>query len=258
MRRLMLLIILLITVSSAEAFDEKGLQPLSPFGIFSTFSAETLKQNQVGFELGAEKSVDPNFYRAFFQFAYGLHDRFEIDMTLPYVLGYQNGAYGMEDFNLGIKHRILDEGTYTPAIAYMLTVSAPSGRDEFSTNGSVGGGLILTEKIGPFKGHLNALYSKPQEEGLKPEYLLNMGAELAITHDSKFLTELVGRKNYYKPTLDLLEWRVGYRIATTDNIFTTIGAGFNIKERAPALRLMFSVSIILPKEKKPVEKIYEE
>jgi len=241
----------------ANAFDVKGLQPLSPYGVFSTFSAESLKQNKVGFGLSVERSNDPDFYRTIFQLAYGLHDKFEFDVTLPYVTGWENRVDGFEDVSLGLKHRVIDEGEYGPAVAYILTVSPPSGKDEFTTEGRVGGGLLVTKKVGPFKGHFNAFYSKPQKTGLKNEYAVNLGAELAVTHDSKVLAEIVGRKNYFKNKIDLLEWRLGYRIATTDYMYTTIGAGFDIKNRTPDYRLMFSVSIILP-EKKKIRKIYEE
>ncbi|MEW6738737.1 MAG: hypothetical protein ACOYU2_03300 [Nitrospirota bacterium] len=244
--------------TSAHAFDVKGLQPLPPYGVFSTFSAESLKQNKVGFGLSVEKSYDPNFYRTVFNLAYGIHDKFEMNITLPYVTEWENRVDGFEDVSFGIKHRVMDEGKYEPAIAYVLTVSPPSGKDEFTTEGRVGGGLLLTKKVGPFKGHFNALYSKPDKYGLKDEYSVNLGAELAVTHDSKVLAEVVGRKNYFKNKIDMLEWRLGYRIATTEYLYTTIGVGFDIKNRTPDYRLMFSVSVILPPEKKRIQRIYEE
>lgn len=242
----------------AHAFDVKGLQPLAPYGVFSTFSAESLKQNKVGFSLGIEKSSEPDFYRSIFNLAYGIHDRFEFNVTAPYVAEWKDRIDGFEDFSLGIKHRVLDETRYSPAIAYILAVSLPSGKDEFTTDGSVGGGLLITKKVGPFKGHLNVLYSKPGKSELKDEYTVNIGTELAVTHNSKILAEIVGRKNYFENKIDLLEWRLGYRIATTDYLYTTVGAGFDIKDRTPDYRLMFSVSVILPPEKKKIQKIYEE
>ena len=250
--------VLLLYCSAAYAFDVKGLQPLSPYGVFSTFSAESLKQNKVGLGLGLERSNDPDFYRAVFNFAYGIHDKFEFNFTLPYVTEWENRVDGFEDYHLGIKHRIIEETDYIPAVAYMLTASPSSGKEEFTTEGSAGGGVILTKKVGPFKGHFNAFYSSPQKAGLKSEYKVNIGSELAVTHDSKILVEIVGRKNYFKNKIDLLEWRLGYRIATTDNIYTTMGAGFDIKNRTPDFRLIFSVGVILPIEKKNIRKIYEE
>lgn len=242
-----------ISDSASASFDTKGLQPLPPFGIFSTLSAESLKQNQIGMGIGFEKSSEPNFNRTFFQLAYGLHDRLEFNFTIPYVFKINSGTSGFEDFTMAIKHRLIGESRYSPALAYVLMVSAHSGRKEFSTEGGIGGGLILTKKVGPFKGHLNCFYTKPEKSELKDQYLVNLGAELAVTHNSKILTEVVGRKNYFRNKLDLLEWRLGYRITTADNIYTTIGAGFDIKNRTPDYRLLFSVSIILPKQKKYIK-----
>src|SRR5208337_4189860 len=132
MRIWIVLLILIIPVKSGFAFDTEGLRPLAPYGVFSTFSAESLQQNTVGISLGFERSAKPDFYRTTLQLAYGLHDRFEINMTLPYIDNY-NHINGFEDANFGIKHRVLDEGLYYPAVAYMLTVATPSGGDQFST-----------------------------------------------------------------------------------------------------------------------------
>jgi hypothetical protein len=257
MRKLLFLLIALLPLTTAEAFDIKGLQPLSPYGVFSTFSAESLGKKMVGLSLNLEKSNEPRFYRTTLQGAVGLSDSLELDLTAPYVTRWENRLDGSEDVSLGIKHRIVDEGLYNPAFAYVLTGSFPSGKDEFSTDGRLGGGMILSKKVGPFKGHVNLFYSSPGKEDMKDEYSLNMGAELAVTHNSKILAELVSRKNYDNNKIDLLEWRLGYRIATTDNIFTTVGAGFDLKKRNPDYRLIFSVSILLPKEKRSIQKIYE-
>ncbi len=258
MKRLLLIIFsLLLFPSFGDAvFDIKGLQPLPPFGVFSTLSADSLKQNQVGMGIGIEKSSEPNFNRTYFQFAYGLHDKLELNLTVPYVFNWHNGS-GFEDFTLALKHRLRGESKYLPSFAYLLMASANSGKSDFSTEGGIGWGLILTKKVGPFKGHMNFIHTKPEASGLKDQYLMNLGTELAITHNSKILAEAVGRKNFFKNKLDLLEWRLGYRVATSDNVYTTIGAGFDFKNRTPDYRLMFSISIILPKEKKPFQKIYE-
>ncbi|NTU43603.1 MAG: hypothetical protein HGA78_11270, partial [Nitrospirales bacterium] len=42
---------------AASAFDVKGLQPVSPYGVFSTFSAESLSRHDVAIGLGFERSV---------------------------------------------------------------------------------------------------------------------------------------------------------------------------------------------------------
>src|SRR5208283_2826009 len=170
MRIWIVAVILIIPVTSGFAFDTEGLRPLPPYGVFSTFSAESLQQNAVGISLDYERSARPYFNRTTLQLAYGLHDRFEIDATLARIDNYQNHFNGYEDANFGIKHRVLDEGLYYPAIAYMLTIATPSGSDQFSSEGEHGAGLVFTKQIGPFKGHLNILYEKPGNPDLHYQY----------------------------------------------------------------------------------------
>src|SRR5512135_878603 len=86
---------------NVEAFDIKGLQPVPPYGVFSTFSAESLKQNQVGVSIELERSDGPDFYRTTLKGAYGLHDRFEVMFSLPYVSGNKTGEDGIEDISFG-------------------------------------------------------------------------------------------------------------------------------------------------------------
>lgn len=234
---------------SIASFDFKGLQPLPPYGVFSTLSAESLRQNEVGFGFAFEKSSEPTFNRICLQMVYALHDKVEFNLTVPYTFDMNNEVSGFEDFSLGIKHRFMSEGKYTPALAYLLIISVNTGKSNFSTEGAFGGGLILSKKVGPFKGHVNLIYTKPERSGLKDQYLFNIGSELAVTHKSKILAEIISRKNYFKNKLDLLEWRLGYRVKTGENVYTTIGAGFDVKNRTPDYRLLFSLSFILPKKK---------
>jgi len=251
-------LLLPIFFSPAEAFDIKGLQPVPPHGIFSTFSAESFKQNQLGISLEVERAVSTDFYRTTLKGAYGLHDSVEFLFSVPYVFANKDGGDGVEDISIGVKHRLVDESAYGPAFAYLLTVSAPVQNENISTNGRTGGGLILTKKVGPFKGHLNLLYLRPQMSELHDEYDLNMGAELAFAHNMTFLAEIVGRKNFYKEKLDFIEWKLGYRIANSDHIFTTIGAGFNMNNGSPEFRMLFSVSAVLPFTKTKTQKVYDE
>ncbi|MCI0469013.1 MAG: hypothetical protein L0Y62_02985, partial [Nitrospirae bacterium] len=105
----------------AAAFETKGLYPLSPYGVFSTFSAESLQRNEIGFGFNFERANDPDFSRLAFNFAYGVHDRFELNMTIPYMLKWEAIGAGYEDINIGLKHRLLDEDRHYPSVAYLLT-----------------------------------------------------------------------------------------------------------------------------------------
>lgn len=246
-----LTLFILILACQVHAFDRKGFSPTAPFSVISTFSAESPKQNQVAIDMGLEFTNDPDIKRLNFNISYGLTDRVEIIMNLPYNLSYHNSVNdnGAEDINFGFKHRIIDETTYLPAFAYLLYVSGDIGREAFSTEGGIGGGLVVTKKVGPFKAHGNLIYFRPEKEGFKETWNINFGSELNVSYNSKILFEIIGRKAIDKNKVDLVEWRLGYRIKVTDFSYSTVSAGFDIKNRTPDIRIMFGVSVVLPSEK---------
>ncbi len=258
LRIFILLFILLL--SPCYAFDRKGFSPTSPFSVFSTFSSESPRQNQVVIDLGLDISREPNIKRVNLNLSYGLTDKVEIITSIPYVFKYSNSfdEKGFEDINFGFKHRFIDETTYLPAFAYLLYVAGDIGREQFSSEGGFGGGIVVSKKIGPLKTHGNLLYFKPSREKLKDTWNLNLGTELLISYNSKLLFEIIGRKAIDKNKIDLLEWRVGYRIKITDFSYSTVGIGFDIKNRNPDMRFMFSISFLLPTEKTKIKKIEEQ
>ncbi|MDI6891150.1 MAG: hypothetical protein QMC83_09500 [Thermodesulfovibrionales bacterium] len=261
MRKYFLLPVILMILSlhkDSYGFDITGLQPTPPYGVFSTFSAESLPKGKVAFSTDAEILIEPDFYRFFFKTAYGITDAVEFNMTIPYIHKWADSVDGFEDIALGLKHRFFDEGKYGLSIAYILNASIPSGRDEFSTDGRFGGGLIVSKRVGPVKGHINFFYEEPGKGSLDEEIILGAGLDFAAAHNVKILAELYSKKSHDSKEFDSLEGRVGYRIKTTDLIYTTLGAGFDLKNRGPEYRIMFSVTFLLPSEKKTIKRVYEE
>lgn len=261
MKRLItFLIFVLILTSHAYAFDRKGFSPTAPFSVISTFSADSPKQNQVAIDLSFELTNDPDIKRTNLNISYGLTSNVEIIANLPYNFSYHNSlnGNGSEDINFGFKHRVIDETTYLPAFAYMLYVSGDFGNEDFSTEGGIGGGLIVTKKIGPVKAHGNLIYFRPNKEGLKEQWNLNLGSELKVSYNSSILFEIIGRKAIDKNKIDLVEWRLGYRVRITDFSYTTVSTGFDIKNRNPDVRVMFGISVVLPGEKHKHKRIVED
>ncbi|MEW6586360.1 MAG: hypothetical protein AB1442_12215, partial [Nitrospirota bacterium] len=217
---LFLLFLVLPLCNIAYAFDLKGLQPVDPYGVFSTFSAESLPKGKAAFSGGADISLDPDFYRAVFKTAYGLNDSVEIMMTVPYVFG-SDVDDGFEDVAFGIKHRFFDEGKYGPSLAYILNGSPPSGREGLTTGGRYGAGFVVSKRVGPVNGHLNLFYEKPGDGDLKTEISFLAGLDFAAAHNFKLLGELYCRRSHDSKKLDLVEGRIGYRFRTTDFIYTS-------------------------------------
>jgi hypothetical protein len=249
--------ILSILCTNAYGFEIKGLQPVDPYGIFSTFSAESLSQGKVAFSTGGEITVSPDLYRLIFKTAYGITDNIELGLTVPYEFG-SGSPDGFEDIALGLKHRFFEEGKYGPSLAYMLTASLPTGSGRLTTDGRYGVGLLVSKRVGPVNGHANLFYVKPGRGGLEDEVSFSAGLDFAAAHNFKLLAEVYCRKSNFSSDLDTIEGRAGYRIKTTDYIYTTMGIGTDFKRRSPETRVMLTVTFLSPQEKKKIKKIYEE
>lgn len=257
MKRAYFLVVMIIALSGRSyAFDVAGLQPIAPNGIFSTFSADSLPENKLSLELGAERSLEPDFYRLSLRGAYGISDSAELDITVPYVLEFRD-SYGIEDISFGIKHRFYNEGKYGPSLAYMVNASINSGKDKLSTDGRYGLGLIISKRIGPFRGHLNVFYEKPGAGRLEDEISFSGGVDLSAGHNFNLLGEVVVKKSHFSSEFDFTEARFGYRLKTTENIYTTLGAGLDFNDRSPEYRVMLSVCFTTARERKEIKKIYE-
>lgn len=248
--------ILLLLQETAYALELKGLQPVDPYGVFSTFGTESLAKGKVAFSTGAEASLDPDLYRFIMKTAYGVSDTVELNMTLPYIFG-SDVRDGFEDAALGVKHRFFEEGKYGPSLAYVFNVSLPTGSEQLTTDGRYGAGFIVSKRVGPVNGHINLFYEKTGTKRLKKELTFLAGLDFSAAHNFKLLSELVVRKGHDSSDIDLIEGRVGYRIKTTDSIYTSFGAGFDFKKRNPETRLMFTVTFVSPPEKKKIKKLYE-
>lgn len=257
---LLIVVFMLLSLTSGNAysFDLLGLQPVAPYGVFSTFSTESMPQHKFAFEVGGEVSSDPDFYRLHTRAAYGITDKMEFNVTIPLVIDFKDETDGFEDISLGLKHRFFDEGKYGPSIAYLIHVALPSGKDEFSTDGRLGVGLIISKRISPFSGHINVLYAEAGTGELDEEFTVSGGIEFAAAHNVKLLGEVIARNSHYSRKSNQVEVRFGYRLQNTDSIFTTVGVGSDLKNRTPEFRFFVSVSIAPFHEKKKLKRIIEE
>ena len=84
------------------------------------------------------------------------------------------------------------------------------------------------------------------------------GIEFSAAHNFKILSEIIVKKNHETHKDNQIEGRFGYRIKTTEYIYTTFGAGLDMKARSPEYRLFMSVNFTTPNEKKKIKKFIEE
>ncbi|KJR40078.1 hypothetical protein MCHI_004024, partial [Candidatus Magnetoovum chiemensis] len=229
---------------------------MQPNGIFSTFSTSTGGQGVLTTSFELEKSVDPNFYRLTSTLGYNFSDRVELSTTIPYLFKAEN--YRFEDISFGLKHRIIDETKFLPSLGYLLSISPPSDNDDDTTEGRYGGGIILTKKIGPFKASSNLFVFLPDREDLENEIDFLIGTDLSVSHNNNILAELVVKKSHYSTKIDTLEGRLGYRYNPVDFLYTTLGTGYDFKDREPKFRFFLSITVIYPPHRDRVKMIYEE
>lgn len=245
-------------VPDAHGFDQAGLRPVAPNGVFSAFGASSLKRGETAFALWAERAEGPNFYRYSYQMAVGLTDRIELTVNIHYVDRWRKTRSGLEDMALGIKHRFFEEGRYGPSVAYLVSATLPTGKEDFTTEGSVGGGVIFSKRMGPVLGHVNLMYKRPKSSVLDDELAFFAALDFSASHHVRLLGELYGRSGHFVEDAELIELRVGYRYDSGDGLYTTLGVGTDLREGSPDYRILLSVTMLYPQVKQKVKRIYEE
>ncbi len=252
---LFILLLILMDADYSAAFDTAGFQPVQPYGAFSTLSAYTIEKGKPGIMFSLERSIDPNFYRLSFNASYGLTAKTEILTTIPFIFYYDDTG-GIGDTNMGYKYNILSENRYGPSLSYLVGFSIP-GEETFSTRGRVGGALLVSKRVGPFKGHGNLFYFKSTSSSLEDEVELRLGLDLAAAHSFNILSELIVKKSHFSEHVDLVEGRMGYRVKVSTNSFAALGVGYDFKNRTPELRIFLSLSLF-PLDQVKVKRVYEE
>ncbi len=247
---------LIIVARPSSAFDNIGLLPPQPFGVFSTFNAETVGDNHYGIILSAERSIDTSFYRFTLSTEYGITDSSDVIVTIPFITGLQD-TEGLDDISFGFKKRVVSGLKYGPNVSYVLAFSAP-GKDAFSSEGHAGVGVLLSKRLGPFQGNLNMFYYKPTTASQEDLFETRIGFDLAAGHNFNILSEFLIRKGHDSESVGLIEGRFGYRVRLSSNSFSVVGLGYDFKNRDPEWRFFFSISMKFPVEKKEIKKIYEE
>jgi hypothetical protein len=251
---LALVLPLLFFSRATLAKDLSGAQPPSPYGIFSTFSSDSPEKRRAVVAFKVEKSSDPDFHRISSQFGFGLTNSVEAGMNVPYV---DNSKSGLEDVAFYVKHRFLEKDMW-PSLGYLVIATLASSTEEFSTDGSLGGGFVISQRVGPVQGHVNLILLHPWDSDLDEEFQFLAGVEFSAAHNFDVLAEFFLRESYFGEDDDQQEIRLGYRFSYGEKLFTSIGAGFGLNNKPPEWRLMASLSFLFPIRSVPIEKVYEE
>lgn len=248
------LLIFLLLPLGAQAADLSGPIAPAPYGVFSTISTETPGAGMSAVAFSVEKSAGPDYYRYSSQVSMGITNNMELGLNVPYI---DNSVTGIEDINVSLKHRFFEEGKYGPSVAYLLTGTFASNTEELSTGGSMGAGIAVTKRIGPFKAHLNALASHPWDAHLENELRFSGAVDFSASHHFNIMAEFFTRKGYFSNEYDQREVRLGYRFFYKEGVYSTIGVGFGINNTQPEHRIQASLSMVFPSFNPTVERVEE-
>ncbi len=235
------LFILLMVVRVTEAIDSMP-EPFAPYGLFDVFSAETLGKGESAYSLKLERSIEPDYYRFVAEYATGITDKIEFSILFPYVVS--DPVDGMDDISMALKYRFINEKRFGPSVTGIIYITPPTGGDLLTSEGRSGAGAFVTKRIGPVTGHLNVIYTKPSTARLKDEIVLSGGFDFRASHAFDIIGEIYSRKPYTGDSFDLIEGRFGYRLRTTESIYTTVGIGTDFMNRTPEYRIFFAVTFI--------------
>jgi len=244
-------IIFLFSPGISYGADINGLRPSAPYGIFSTLSATSPPKGHVVMSGTYEALLNSSFYRFGANFAYGISNNVELSMSVS------DQREGFEDIALGIKHRFIDMGTDGPSVAYLVTASLDTGSEDVSTDGRVGGGLILTQRVGPVYSHFNIMYAWPMDSSYEGELRLSTGFVFAEAHNVWLLGEFDLRSSHFSRDIDRVEAKIGQRARIAEGVYFDLGLGVDFKQEPTDYRLMASLSFEYPREEKKIKRIYE-
>lgn len=233
------LLFLLFPSVRSDAQELSFVNPLAPYSVFRTWSAFSLPKGSTSISYSIERAKDPSFYRHILGLSYGVSNRAEVTLNVPYVDNLQGGS-GFEDIGGAFKYRVRGEGRYMPAAALLVMGYLPTGRDALSRDGGVGGGAALSRKLGPLMAHANVFYTVSGKDSLKDEFDFLTGLEFAAAHNLQMLGEFQLRKSAFSNSVDLSELRFGYRLTSGGGVYNTLGIGFDLKNRHPEFRLMLA------------------
>ena len=199
----------------------------------------------------------------------GLPWQSQIQMSIPYILRTRVGdehAAGLGDVSLAVAKQLLKEGDHLPSLIAALGWTAPTGRDGFSGQVSLGSGfhtfggsLTALKRLDPLVLVGGISYSASRSEQVQDVRItpgsvtgLRLASGLAISPDTSFdlgvnlsfvgETRIDGRKvpgsDDVVGTLDL-----GLGIVLSRQMFLRVGGQFRLTGPAPDVGLSVSLPI---------------
>ncbi|MFC1769870.1 hypothetical protein ACFLZI_02285 [Nitrospirota bacterium] len=241
-----LLLFLCFAVGSpALALDSTVYVSPAPLGLFSTSSTDTPGFNEYYIGFGMERAENPDYYRYTLSVAYGVSEKLELGLNLPYIKDELNSP---EDMRLALKYRVFGKGRNAFSGGYMFTISPSWESDDYSAGGSYGSAILATKRLGPFKGLANLHFRKYWDQDFDDELRFMAGFIFSASRELDVLAEYYSIKRQSDDTPFLSEARFGYRFSSDHDLYASVGVGVGLNEPSPSYRLLGSLSYILPND----------
>jgi Putative MetA-pathway of phenol degradation len=214
--------------------DARTYQPVNGTGGFSVFGANTLAAR--GFSVGLgflgedavcqELDGDFDFNTLWLALAYGITDRLQIGVDIPYSWFEADKAQfdgsGLEDINFGVVYRLLDEGTLSPALALVGFAAAPTAKrsEGLGRNAWDAGAKVALSKTlpGGLLGHMAIGYTYAGRGGTSQDNQFTSGVALEYPIGPHFalVSEALADTNRRTGTDRSSDWvaemRAGFRV----------------------------------------------
>ena len=259
----------------APQVQARSYLPVGGLGVFSVFGARTLEAGQFSVGLGylgdeavcQQTAGYADFNTFFLPLAYGVTDRLMVGVDIPYSRQESDRSHaderGLDDINVGITYRLLDEGVGRPALGVVGFAALPTAdKDKGLGTEKLDAGfkLILSKSLLPsLVGHVNVGYTfvgESSEFKRRNEVTGGVGVEYAITPRLSALAEVVGntnREDGRKPNGDQIRQsdlqavgRAGFRYIFNDWLTGSIGVSGGLTHDSPDRGAFALLTVIWP------------
>ena len=259
----------------APQVQARSYLPVGGLGVFSVFGARTLEAGQFSVGLGylgdeavcQQTAGYADFNTFFLPLAYGVTDRLMVGVDIPYSRQESDRSHaderGLDDINVGITYRLLDEGIGRPAVGVVGFAALPTAdKDKGLGTEKLDAGFkfILSKSLLPrLVGHINVGYTfvgKSSEFKRRNEVTGGVGVEYAITPRLSALAEVVAntnREDGRKPNGDEIRQsdlqavgRAGFRYIFNDWLTGSIGVSGGFTHDSPDRGAFALLTVIWP------------
>jgi len=274
MRILKIFVIFLILLMNTDIYAAPpqalpvNFRPIADTGGFTLFSTNTLEKNQLALEISADL-IEPAGYNGkgldqktiSYKLDYGLLDFIQVGVEIPYTWWQVDEvpfkSKGLDDINLGVKVKFLDESEYMPSIGAVGFISLTTGDKSkgLGTKRPDGGFKLIASKnlISSLSANINIGFigvGRTSDIPLRNEFTYGAGIDYEIYKGLNAIAEIAGSTNrYIRQGVDPLEFFGGLRFSYYDIFYTSLGVRKGFNNASPDWGVLGSISFKWPKVK---------